>query len=97
MNQVNKMIIDDNSTAMQFTQKKNLSGLCALVTGANQGIGLEIVKALAFVGCHVVMACRNVHKAHEVRESLLKERVNNLILFISNLRLKSGKIEFSPI
>jgi short-subunit dehydrogenase len=81
MNQVNKMIIDDNSTALQLTQKNNLSGLCAVVTGANQGLGLEIVKALAFVGCHVVMACRNGQKAHEIRESLLKERVHFLIFF----------------
>lgn len=44
------------------------------MTEANQGVGLEIVKALAFVGCHVVMACRNVQRAYEVQESLLKER-----------------------
>jgi hypothetical protein len=92
--------MDDNSTAMQLTQKKNLSGLCAVVTGANQGIGLEIAKSLAFVGCHVVMACRNVHIANEVRDSLLKERVNYYLIFnrfIDNLTLSSFKTKFSPI
>merc|ERR1712216_1114079 len=38
----------------------DLSGKTAIVTGANSGIGLETVKALASVGCRVIMACRNV-------------------------------------
>ena len=38
----------------------DLTGKTAIVTGANSGIGLETSKALASVGCRVVMAVRNV-------------------------------------
>lgn len=31
----------------------------AIVTGGNRGIGYEICKELAHVGCHVVLTCRN--------------------------------------
>src|SRR6476619_4121361 len=31
----------------------------AIVTGGNRGIGYEICKELARVGCHVVLTCRN--------------------------------------
>ena len=40
----------------------NLSGRIAVVTGANGGLGLETVRALAGAGAHVVMAARNPEK-----------------------------------
>jgi protochlorophyllide reductase len=42
----------------------DLTGRRGVVTGANAGLGLEIVHALATRGAEVVMACRNPAKAH---------------------------------
>ena len=36
-----------------------LEGRIALVTGAGQGIGLEIARSLASAGAHVIVADRN--------------------------------------
>lgn len=37
---------------------KDLSGQTAVVTGARNGIGLEITRVLARAGCRVIMAVR---------------------------------------
>jgi protochlorophyllide reductase len=41
----------------------DLTGRRAVVTGANAGLGLEVVHALAARGAEVVLACRNTAKA----------------------------------
>jgi len=51
----------------------DLSGKSAVVTGANSGIGFEIVWALASKGAAVVMACRDTAKGEEAAERILKE------------------------
>lgn len=50
---------------MSFTRSSipDLTGVRAVVTGANGGLGLETAKALAARGAHVVMAVRNRAKA----------------------------------
>jgi hypothetical protein len=37
---------------------------------------LEITKSLAFVGCYVIMACRNVNEGVKEADLLKKQRVN---------------------
>jgi len=52
--------------------KTDLRGKTAVITGANSGIGLETAKALASVGCRVIMACRNVEAARAAVDSEVK-------------------------
>lgn len=49
-----------------------LKGKHALVTGANSGIGLATAYGLAARGAQVILGCRNLHKAEEARELILK-------------------------
>ena len=50
----------------------DLSGKTAIITGANSGIGLETSKALASVGCRIIMACRNVEAGQKAIASEIK-------------------------
>lgn len=54
----------------------NLNGKVAVVTGANSGLGLESVKALAGAGAHVVMAARNQDKAAAARDRIVAAHPN---------------------
>ncbi len=54
-----------------YTDMPDLTGLVAVVTGANGGLGLESTKALAGSGAHVVMAARNQVKAKEAFEDVV--------------------------
>lgn len=69
----------------------HLSGKTALVTGANSGIGLAIVKGLVARGCIVFMGCRSEAKAATAREEVLQlhpassERVHPIKLDTSDL------------
>lgn len=49
------------------------SGKVAIVTGANSGIGYETVKALAAKGATVIMACRNLEKAHAAADKIKRD------------------------
>lgn len=55
-------------------------GRIALVTGANIGLGLESVRALAAKGATVLMGCRSRSKAEAARSSLLEEGLTGLDL-----------------
>lgn len=48
----------------------DLSGRVGVVTGANDGLGLETARALAGAGAHTVMAVRNVAKAERAMSSI---------------------------
>ena len=59
------------TTAEQVSEGINLSGKNALVTGANTGLGMETARVLALRGAHVTMACRNLEKAEQARQSIV--------------------------
>ncbi|XP_022286339.2 WW domain-containing oxidoreductase-like [Crassostrea virginica] len=69
-----KQKFDGNSTALQVTQGKDLSGKYAIVTGANSGIGYETAKTLAYFGATVILACRNLEAANKCRNVILEDR-----------------------
>ncbi len=54
----------------------NQANKVAIVTGANVGLGYETTKALAQVGVHIIMACRNPDKAAAAKTKILKEVPN---------------------
>lgn len=66
---------DPSSTALQVLHGRDLSGKVAIVTGANEGIGYETTRALAYHGAHVILACRDMEKAKSAMEKITSERV----------------------
>lgn len=74
----------------------SLAGSTALITGANSGIGREVVAALADMGAHVVMACRSEKRGTEALEALLKENCErSLELMYVDLASQKSISEFA--
>ena len=69
----------------------DLTGIIAIVTGGNSGIGLEIALDLARQGATVYLACRNVSKADVAVSHITSEvpsskgRIQSLLLDLSSL------------
>jgi len=59
------------TTAEQVSDGIDLVGRNVLVTGGNTGLGLETARVLALRGAHVTLACRNLAKAEQARQSLV--------------------------
>ncbi|XP_027334886.1 (+)-neomenthol dehydrogenase-like isoform X2 [Abrus precatorius] len=53
----------------------------AVVTGANKGIGLEIVRQLASVGIKVVLTARNEKRGLQALENLKASGLSDLVVF----------------
>ncbi len=62
--------------------KKNV----ALVTGANRGIGLEVVRQLAVNGHQVILTCRNFDKGQEALKEIGLANVHFHVLDITDAR-----------
>ena len=62
-----------------------LYGKNALVTGANSGMGLATVKALAEAGSHVIMLCRSSERGKEAFEKLKSQGDYSLDLILCDL------------
>ncbi len=56
----------------KLEEAPDLSGKCALVTGANSGIGFEAAKALAARGARVVLACRDLKRGGAAADAIAK-------------------------
>ena len=65
-----KTSFDKTSTAADVTAGMDLSGMTALVTGCNSGLGLETMRVLAMRGAHVIGAARSVEKAEKACASV---------------------------
>ena len=59
-----------DSTAEEVTTGMDLSGMMALVTGANSGLGYESMRVLALRGAHVIGTARTLGKATEACASV---------------------------
>jgi len=55
------------------SQIPSQTGICAVVTGANSGLGLIIARELTRAGACVVMACRNVDKGRQAVDQIGRE------------------------
>lgn len=58
------------TTAVEAVQGYDLTGINAVVTGGNSGLGAETVKALALAGAHVVLCSRSVEAGEKVAEEI---------------------------
>mmetsp|Transcript_9877 Transcript_9877/g.24673 ORF Transcript_9877/g.24673 Transcript_9877/m.24673 type:complete len:325 (-) Transcript_9877:380-1354(-) len=54
----------------QSVMAKRLDGKVCLVTGANQGLGLQTSEELAARGAHLYMVCRNAQRGQEAVEAV---------------------------
>ncbi|KAH7334128.1 hypothetical protein B0J17DRAFT_631631 [Rhizoctonia solani] len=61
------------------TPQVDLWGKTAIVTGANSGIGFETARALAGMGAHVILACRNELRGQEARTQIIKLTGNSKV------------------
>ena len=59
-----------DSTAEEVTEGLDLTGLTAVVTGANSGIGHETMRVLALRGAHVIGTGRTMEKARVACDSV---------------------------
>lgn len=60
----------ENARKPQHTTAARLDGKVCVVTGATSGVGYHAVHRLAQGGAHLVMVCRNEHKAQVLQEEL---------------------------
>lgn len=60
-------------TKWSINQIPSQNGKVAIVTGANSGIGYEVTLGLVKKNIEVIMACRNMQKAEEAKESILHQ------------------------
>eukprot|EP01122_Echinamoeba_exundans_P013643 TRINITY_DN5994_c0_g1_i1.p1 TRINITY_DN5994_c0_g1~~TRINITY_DN5994_c0_g1_i1.p1 ORF type:complete len:349 (+),score=67.02 TRINITY_DN5994_c0_g1_i1:117-1049(+) len=67
------------STADDVAAGSNLDGKVAIVTGANSGIGFVAARALAKIGAHVILACRDMTKCQQAADQIKQATGNKLV------------------
>ncbi|GAB0097711.1 short-chain dehydrogenase TIC 32, chloroplastic [Sergentomyia squamirostris] len=68
--------------------RKNLNGKIVIVTGATSGIGRALAKELAGKGATLILACRDIQKAENLRNEI-SENTGNPNIQVSQLDLSS--------
>ena len=58
----------------------NLDNYVSVITGAAQGLGMHMAKALAQAGSNIVIADLNIEKAHHAAKEIEKAGVKTLAL-----------------
>ncbi len=75
-------------------QMPDLSGKIAVVTGANSGLGYEVVRGLARKNAQVIMACRDAGKAEKaaarIRDELPNAKIELMTLDLADLSSVRG-------
>ena len=66
----NELIFIENRRALQKSTSASMAGKVCVVSGSTSGVGLEAVKRLAKGNAQVVMICRNLEKAENIRKEL---------------------------
>lgn len=74
----------------------DFGGRIALVTGANRGIGLEVVRQLALRGFDALLGARDVRKGEAAADALKKEglKVTNVPLDVTDARSVEAAARF---
>ena len=72
-----------------------MSGKVVMVTGASSGIGRATTMALAGMGAHVVMVCRNQEKGERAREAVSKTTGSEVELMVCDLSLMANVRRFA--
>lgn len=65
-----------------LNQFRDVKPQTIIITGANSGLGYSATKHFLHLGMTVIMACRNLTKANEAREELLKLYPNGKIIVL---------------
>jgi NAD(P)-dependent dehydrogenase (short-subunit alcohol dehydrogenase family) len=73
-----------SSTAEEVTEGLDLSGMTAVVTGANSGLGYETMRVLALRGAHVIGTGRTLEKA-EVACASIDGKATPIVLELTDL------------
>lgn len=66
-----------HTPALEVVEGVDLTGYEVIVTGANSGIGVETVRALAKAGARCILCSRDVEKAKPVRDDIIKTTGNS--------------------
>jgi NAD(P)-dependent dehydrogenase (short-subunit alcohol dehydrogenase family) len=78
------------STALEVVEGHDLTGYEIVVTGGASGIGVETVRAFAKANARVVLAARDLKKAQEVADEIIKS-TGNVKVEVESLDLASLK------
>jgi NAD(P)-dependent dehydrogenase (short-subunit alcohol dehydrogenase family) len=62
-----------------------LKGKTAIITGASQGLGVELAKAFAVEGANVVISARNEKRLKEVKEQIVSTSNTNVLLVAADV------------
>jgi NAD(P)-dependent dehydrogenase (short-subunit alcohol dehydrogenase family) len=68
-----ELMFIENRQAVQKSTTASMAGKVCVVSGSTSGVGLEAVKRLARGNAHIVLVCRNLEKAKNIRKELASQ------------------------